>query len=71
MSTRDRIPTEESAMMLGAIGTGAMPKAVFGLFECFSTFSAVIFNAVLGVYLLKGKFEKQKITDEKKQGELI
>lgn len=45
------------AMMLGAIGTGAMPKEVFGLFERFSTFSAVVFNAVLGIYLLKGKFE--------------
>ena len=49
---------------LGAIGTGVMPKAVFGLFERFSTFSAVIFNAVLGVYLLKGKFEKQGFTDK-------
>ncbi len=45
-------------MMVGAIGTGVMPKTVFGLFERFSTFSAVMFNAVLGVYLLKGKFEK-------------
>lgn len=53
-----------AAMMLGAIGTGVMPKAVFGLFERFSTFSAVIFNAVLGVYLLKGKFEKQGFTDK-------
>ena len=30
-------------------------KSVFGLFERFSTFSAVVFNAVLGVYLLKGE----------------
>ena len=44
-------------MMIGAIGTGVMPKAVFGLFERFSTFSAVVLNAVLGVYLLSGKFE--------------
>ena len=49
-----------AAMMLSAVGTGVMPKAVFGLFERFSTFSAVIFNAVLGVYLLKGKLEKQE-----------
>lgn len=49
-----------AAMMLGAIGTRAMPKAVFGIFERFSTFSAVVFNAVLGVYLLTGKFEKRK-----------
>lgn len=47
-------------MMIGAIGTGAMPKAVFGLFERFSTFSAVVFNAVLGVYLLKGGFERSE-----------
>ena len=30
-------------------------KAVFGLFERFSTFSAVTFNAVLGIFLLIGK----------------
>lgn len=47
-------------MLLGAMGTGVLPKAVFGLFERFSTFSAVIFNAVLGVYLFTGKFEKIK-----------
>lgn len=47
-----------AAMMCGAIGTGIMPKSVFGLFERFSTFSAVIFNAVLGVCLLKGAFPK-------------
>lgn len=43
-----------AAMIVGAVGTGTMPKAVFGLFERFSTFSAVVFNAVLGVYLIKG-----------------
>lgn len=53
-----------AAMMLGAIGTGAMPKAVFGLFERFSTFSAVVFNAVLGICLLTGKFEKKRDTTE-------
>ena len=51
-----------AAMLLGAIGTGVMPKAVFGLFERFSTFSAVVFNAVLGVYLLVGKFERSNDT---------
>ena len=45
-----------AAMLLGPIGTGIMPKAVFGLFERFSTFSAVTFNAVLGTFLLLGKF---------------
>ena len=43
-------------MMIGAIGTGAVPKAVFGLFERFSTFSAVVFNAILGICLMKGTF---------------
>ena len=42
-------------MTLGAIGTGVMPKTVFGLFERFSTFSTVIFNAILGLYLYWGK----------------
>ena len=48
-----------AAMILGPIGTGVMPKAVFGLFERFSTFSAVIFNAVLGTFLLLGKFGQE------------
>jgi hypothetical protein len=47
-----------AAMLLGPIGTGIMPKAVFGLFERFSIFSAVTFNAVLGTFLLLGKFGK-------------
>ena len=46
----------EDSENLGPIGTGIMPKSVFGLFERFSTFSAVIFNAVLGTFLLLGKF---------------
>lgn len=49
-----------ATMIIGAIGTGVMPKEVFGLFERFSTFSAVVFNAVLGVYLLTGRFEKEQ-----------
>ena len=44
------------AMLIGPIGTALLPKAVFGLFERFSTFSAVVFNAVLGIYLMKGRF---------------
>ncbi|WP_044915420.1 DUF998 domain-containing protein [Butyrivibrio sp. WCE2006] len=47
-----------AAMLLGPVGTGIMPKAVFGLFERFSTFSAVTFNAVLGTFLFLGKFGK-------------
>lgn len=45
------------AMMMGPIGTALLPKAVFGLFERFSTFLAVVFNAVLGIYLMKGRFD--------------
>lgn len=44
------------AMLIGPIGTALLPKAVFGLFERFSTFSAVVFNAILGIYLMKGRF---------------
>ena len=45
------------AMFIGPIGTAFLPKAVFGLFERFSTFSAVVFNAILGLYLFLGKFD--------------
>lgn len=48
------------AMVIGPIGTACLPKAVFGLFERFSTFSAVVFNMILGVYLLRGSFEESK-----------
>lgn len=46
------------AMLGGAIGTNLLPKAVFGIAERLSTFSAVIFNAVLGFYLLSDRIEK-------------
>lgn len=49
-----------AAMFIGAIGTGAGPKSLFGLFERFSCFAAVVFNAILGLYLFKGKFEEQE-----------
>ena len=45
-----------AAMIIGPIGTSLLPKTVFGLFERVSTFSAVVFNAVLGIYLMKGRF---------------
>ena len=38
-------------MLTGPLGMNVFP-AFFGLFERFSTFSAVIFNAVLGIYLI-------------------
>lgn len=50
-----------AAMMVGPIGTALLPKAVFGLFERFSTFSAVVFNAVLGIYLMKGRLTYEKV----------
>ena len=43
-------------MFVGALGTNVFPENVFGIFERMSTFSAVIFNAVLGWYLYTGKF---------------
>ena len=45
-----------AAMLIGPVGTALLPAAVFGLFERFSTFSAVVFNAVLGMYLLMWEF---------------
>lgn len=48
-----------AAMLAGAMGTAFLPKAIFGLCERFSTFSTVIFNMILGIYLLKGAFEEQ------------
>ena len=48
-----------AAMLIGPIGTGLLPESVFGLFERLGTFSVVIFNAVLGMYLFLGKFESK------------
>ncbi|MBR2768445.1 MAG: DUF998 domain-containing protein [Solobacterium sp.] len=47
------------AMITGALGTGIMPKSLFGLFERFSTFSAVVFNAACGYALWQEKFPGQ------------
>lgn len=38
-------------MILGALGVNLLPGAYFGLAERFSTFAAVGFNTVLGIYL--------------------
>ena len=38
-------------MILGALGVNLLSSAYFGLTERFSTFAAVGFNAVLGIYL--------------------
>ena len=48
-----------TAMFIGPIGTALLPQAVFGLFERFSTFSAVVFNAVLGIWLFRGEHSYQ------------
>lgn len=37
-------------MLAGAIGVNAVPLDCFGIFERFSVYSTVIFNAVLGLY---------------------
>ena len=50
-----------AAMIIGPVGTSLLPHTVFGLFERFSTFSAVVFNAVLGIYLMRGRFTYGKI----------
>lgn len=41
-------------MLLGAVGTNALPKEFFGIPERFSVFAATGFGAVLGVYLFRG-----------------
>lgn len=43
-----------AAMLIGPAGTALLPKTLFGLFERFGTFSAVVFNAVLGMDLMNG-----------------
>ena len=42
-------------MLMGPVGMNIFPS-LFGLFERFSTFSAVIFNCILGIFLFNGKF---------------
>ena len=37
-------------MFVGAVGSGNVPKEIFGIFERFSTYSAVAFTAVLALY---------------------
>lgn len=39
-----------ACMFLGAVGSAVMPKEIFGVMERFSTYSAVIFTGVLGIY---------------------
>ena len=37
-------------MFIGAVGSGLLPKEVFGIVERFSTYSAVVFTTILGIY---------------------
>ena len=37
-------------MFLGAAGSMGLPKEIFGIVERFSTYSAVVFTGILGVY---------------------
>lgn len=37
-------------MFIGAVGSGIVPKEYFGIVERFSTYSAVIFTGILGLY---------------------
>ena len=62
-------------MMLGAIGTNAF-KSMFGIFERFSTFSVVVYNACLGIWLLLGMFDgnnksRQLINEEKTHSNIL
>ena len=41
-------------MFMGPVSMTAFPQKYFGIFERFSTFAAVGYNAVLGVYLFNG-----------------
>ena len=48
-------------MFVGAVVSANVPKEIFGIFERFSTYSAVIFTGILGLY----GFNKGEIKDEK------
>lgn len=40
-------------MLVGAVGSGIVPREYFGVIERFSTYSAVIFTGILGIYGFK------------------
>ena len=42
-------------MFVGAVGSGNVPKEIFGIFERFSTYSAVVFTGVLGMFGFRKK----------------
>lgn len=53
-------------MFMGPIGMAAFPQEYFGIFERFSTFAAVGYNAVLGVYLFNG-FKNARVAADDQQ----
>jgi len=53
-----------SFMFIGAMGTNAFPK-LLGLFERFSTLSTVVYNAILGIWLIIGIEPKISENNEK------
>ncbi|MBR6228314.1 MAG: DUF998 domain-containing protein [Eubacterium sp.] len=53
-------------MMVGSIGTGAAPKAYFGIVERFSVFAAVGFTAILGLYLFAGFGKKKEAKNDRR-----
>ena len=40
-------------MFLGAVGSANVPKDIFGVVERFSTYSAVVFTGILGIFGFK------------------
>ena len=49
-----------SLMMVGAIASNLVPKEVFGLFERFSTLSATLYVAIVGVFVFKSESVKKE-----------
>ena len=45
-------------MFIGAVGSANVPKEIFGICERFSTYSAVIFTGILGMYGFKTDYKK-------------
>ena len=44
-----------ACMFFGAVGSMNLPKEIFGIVERFSTYSAVVFTGILGVYWYRAK----------------
>lgn len=51
-------------MISGTVGGGIFPKSAFGFFDLLSTFSPVIFNALLGIYLLMGRLDSAETAEK-------